>query len=122
MKKIRKTDITVIIVLCLMALIPFWTGRHAGTQDAAVLVRTDKTQTMYLLTDDQTFSVLSGGYHLNFEIREGKIRVSDADCPDKTCYKTGWISRAGNCIVCIPAHVYIEIVNREEAGYDAVSG
>lgn len=41
-----------------------------------------------------------GGYNI-VEISDGKIRISDADCPDRTCVNTGFLS--GDIpIVCLP--------------------
>ncbi|MGN0113842.1 MAG: NusG domain II-containing protein, partial [Acutalibacteraceae bacterium] len=36
------------------------------------------------------------------EVRDGKVGIISADCPDKTCVKTGFISRPGQISVCVP--------------------
>lgn len=46
------------------------------------------------------------------EIKDGKIRVSHADCPDKICVNTGWLS-AGIPIVCLPNRLVIEFEEDE---------
>jgi len=50
----------------------------------------------------------AGNYNL-IEVFPGKIRVKDADCPDKICVKTGWISQSGQIAVCLPHKLIINI-------------
>ena len=47
-----------------------------------------------------------GGYNL-IEISGGEIRIKDADCPDKTCIKTGILRSADIPIVCLPHHLIV---------------
>lgn len=48
------------------------------------------------------------GYNL-IEIGDGKVRVIEADCPDKLDVKQGYISEPGEVIVCLPNRLFIEI-------------
>ena len=48
------------------------------------------------------------GYN-KVEIQGEKVRVIDADCPDKLDVKQGWINSAGEVIVCLPNRLVIEI-------------
>ncbi|MBU3182876.1 NusG domain II-containing protein [Clostridium psychrophilum] len=50
----------------------------------------------------------TGDYNL-IEILPGKIRIKDSDCPDKICVKEGWISQAGQILVCLPHKLIIKI-------------
>jgi len=45
------------------------------------------------------------------EVDEGKIRVSDEShhCPLGYCIRTGWVSRVGQSIVCVPNKMVISI-------------
>lgn len=43
------------------------------------------------------------------EVKGGKVRMTYADCPDELCVKTGWISKTGETIVCLPHRVVVEI-------------
>lgn len=54
------------------------------------------------------------------EVRDGSIGIISADCPDKTCVKTGFISRPGQISVCVPSKLIIKIEG--EGGYDAKTG
>ncbi len=48
------------------------------------------------------------GYN-KIEIGDGKVRVIEADCPDKLDVKQGWISTQGEIIVCLPNRMVVEI-------------
>ncbi|SCG83742.1 hypothetical protein DW1_2177 [Proteiniborus sp. DW1] len=48
------------------------------------------------------------GYN-KIEIGDGKVRVIEADCPDKLDVKQGWISNQGEIIVCLPNRMVVEI-------------
>jgi hypothetical protein len=60
--------------------------------------------------------------HLIIEIKGKKVRVKDADCPNKLCVKQGWIDRGA--IICLPNRVVIIIKNIKDnhKTIDAISG
>ncbi len=61
------------------------------------------------------------GYNL-LEIGDEKVRVIEADCPDKLDVKQGYISRVGEVIVCLPNRLVIEIKGtRAETNVDGLS-
>ncbi|MCX7711927.1 MAG: NusG domain II-containing protein [Clostridia bacterium] len=52
---------------------------------------------------------LSGAYNEVILVEKGRIRFDEADCPDKVCVKTGWLSKRGDAAVCIPDRTMIKI-------------
>ena len=64
--------------------------------------------------EDKTFDIKYSGSVNTIEIKDGRIRVKDADCPDKVCVKTGWLSSSAIPIVCLPHHLVIEFENNVE--------
>lgn len=69
---------------------------------------------------NETFSVEYGGSTNTVEIKDGKIRVQSAECPDKTCVHMGWLKSSAMPIVCLPNHLVIEFVNTD-GGVDAIT-
>jgi len=61
------------------------------------------------------------GGKLWVQIKEGRIRVAKADCPEHICMNMGWIQNAGQTIVCVPNKVLIEIKSTEPIMVDAVT-
>jgi hypothetical protein len=54
------------------------------------------------------------------EIKEGRIRVRESDCPRKICVNTGWIKTPGQVIACVPNKVLVEIKSAGPPLLDAV--
>ena len=57
---------------------------------------------------DRSFSIEypDGGWN-EITIKDGQISVTDADCPDKTCVKTGVLRSETIPIVCLPHKLII---------------
>ena len=54
-------------------------------------------------------------------VEPGRIRVSEADCPDQICVHQGFISDGTTPIVCLPTKLIIQIIGGGEA-LDAAAG
>ena len=76
------------------------------TRDGALLEEIDLDRV------DETYSfTLEDGRGINTVLVErGRIRVSEADCPDRVCVNRGWISDGTAPIICLPHKLMIEIV------------
>lgn len=71
--------------------------------------------------EDTTFDIDYNGSTNTVEIKDGKIRVLKADCPDNTCVHMGWLSSSAMPIVCLPNHIVIEFAENNSE-IDAVAG
>lgn len=60
------------------------------------------------------------GGHMVVEVSGGAVRVREADCPDKVCVLTGWISAPGDMIVCVPYRVVVRVAGENGGGPDAI--
>ena len=69
---------------------------------------------------EKTFTDKDG--HTNtIRVEKGRIRMISADCPDKVCVGTGWISSTALPIVCLPHHLVIRVEKQAETGIDTVA-
>ena len=68
----------------------------------------------HLRLDNDQEVVLSNGAMI-VEVKEGRIRVKESDCPRRVCLHTGWIQHPGETIVCVPNKIVIEIEASESA-------
>lgn len=66
--------------------------------------------------EDQTITVIStdGSSSNTITICGGQISMSDAECPDKTCVKTGVLRSESIPIVCLPNKLIIRFCDEEE--------
>jgi len=46
------------------------------------------------------------------EVKDGRLRISNADCRDKVCIGMGWIDSPGKTIVCLPHRVVIRVTGK----------
>lgn len=122
-KLFKKSDLIIIGGLIVLSLIGaafyfFASGKKAAK--AEILVDAKLVQTVDL-SKNQTFTVtgVDGGTNL-VVVSDGKIAVTDADCPDKICVNTGAISKPGQTIVCMPHRVVVQIKGNstDEDGFD----
>ena len=61
---------------------------------------------------DQDISVEIPGYHGGVNIltiKNKTVSITDADCPDKLCVKTGSIKSINETIICLPHRVVVRI-------------
>ena len=56
-----------------------------------------------------------------FTAGDGAVSVTKSNCGDKTCMRTGKISRRGEAIICVPNKIIVEIKgSSKESDVDAV--
>lgn len=60
---------------------------------------------VYSLEEAQIIDIGTGNI---CEIREGKVKMTFADCPDKLCMKQPAVDENGGSIICLPHQVVIE--------------
>ena len=99
-----------IVVLCLaLVLIP------ADTEPAARAQITSEGKVIRILDMkiDEEFTVTTdGGYNI-ITVRDGKVAVTEADCPDKYCVRQGFCN-GGEQIVCLPHKLVISFLGESE--------
>lgn len=52
--------------------------------------------------------------NITFEIKDGKISVTDSPCRDKICEHTGFIGSPSQTIVCLPEKMSVRIVGKSD--------
>ena len=96
--------------------------RSAQITDSFCIVRDGEVLYSFDLSkeENRSFVIEYGDSSNTVEIKDGKIRVSEAECPDKTCVRTGWLSSSAMPIVCLPNHLIIEFAD-ENSEIDALA-
>ena len=72
----------------------------------------------YRLEQDQEIDVNDKNKVL---IKDGKVRMEDADCPDQICVNHRAISRDGESIICLPNQTVVTIRGGEEPEVDEIA-
>lgn len=112
--KVRlKRDIILVLSMVIIAAAAFLIINFAVKKDgsyAVIKVDGNVIKTLDLNSGETTIEVngYQGGVN-KVVINDGKVSMTEADCPDELCVKTGKISSVGETIVCLPHRVVVEI-------------
>lgn len=70
---------------------------------------------MKLPLDQNTSKTISGlhGSLNHFQIQDGIVKMTDANCNDHTCINTKGIYKPGQTIVCLPHRLVLAIVDTD---------
>lgn len=120
--KFQKGDAVAILLVGLLAaalLVRFF-PRHAEDNAVAEIYKDGTLIQTLSLADPQEITV-TGTYRNTITVQDGKIAVTDTDCPGADCAASGWIGTAGRSIVCLPNGLEIRIV-ADAGGVDFVVG
>lgn len=94
-----------------------WSGKKGRGQTVTVTV--DGTvKGSYSLSEDRTVTLDTGN---TFCIRDGRVSMESATCPDQYCVRHKEICADGETIICLPHKVVIRIRSTNGAEYDAIS-
>lgn len=122
LRKFKKGDLILVVFIGIIVSIPLlWnfihtSGSQASSGEAskeliAVVTRDGKRVAevdLNKVTEPQ-YIHLEDGIQLTVEVEKGRIRVLDADCPDKICVKYGWLTKPGDQAICLPSKTIVKI-------------
>ncbi|MCM8710345.1 NusG domain II-containing protein [Clostridium sp. SYSU_GA19001] len=113
--KLKPLDIVVIIVLIVIALvfsaIPFINSYKTYNAKYVEIEVDGKLYKKFLLDNNHNERInIQTDLGKNIvDISNGKVKILDADCPDKICIKDGSIDKPGQILVCLPHKVVVQI-------------
>lgn len=103
-----------------------WGLRPQSTGTLTAVVRVDGVevarQSLEQLTEPTLLDIEGLDYPLTLELAPGQVRVAHTDCPSGDCATTGWISRAGGQIICLPNRLSVSLEGAEAPALDGISG
>ena len=99
----RALDILIIILVAVAGI--FLTVRGLGQKGSRVVVNAAGVKYEYSAELAGTYKVSGELGDTSFEIKDGRVRIIDSPCPNKTCIAQGW----HNPLVCLPNKVMISV-------------
>lgn len=96
--------VVILIVLSAAMFVP----RQSGGSCQAEVYQDGKRIHVLDLNRNGTYTV-EGEYTNVIQVRDHKISIIESDCPGGDCMHTGWISSAGQTIVCLPNRVEVRL-------------
>ncbi len=122
----KRLNLILVLAIAAIACVGLVATRLMGANtnaDMATVVIRDGEQNVYELplSQNTTKGVTTDlGTNL-IEIKDGRVHVEEADCPNQDCVHQGWIDAAGEQIVCLPHKLTVDIVDESaKTTYDVV--
>ncbi len=117
-------DKLLLLVLLTASVAGIFYSREAMPQGPDIVITVDGKPQYTLSRDKDRIVSVPGPFGVTVvEIKDGKVRVREAHCPNRICEKQGWVSRGA--IVCLPNHIVITVGGKADnlpKGIDAVTG
>lgn len=116
---VRPLDFLIFVLVLICGVL--FTVRGAVRKGSRVVVNAAGVKYEYSASKNGTYTVDGELGPTTFEIKDGRVRIVDSPCPNKTCVAQGW----HNPLVCLPNKVMITV--ESEAGtegggeFDAIS-
>jgi len=123
-KLLKRSDILVIFLTLLLIFSTFLIF-HPSSDESPVAVVTVNGKTekeINLNLQEDCIITLKTEPKVTLEIKDGKIRFTDSECPDGTCEKMGFLSKVGDTAACVPAKTIVTIKGASDSEIDAVVG
>ena len=116
--RFQKGDVAAIAGIALLAVLVFVLFLPKGNSPAACaeIYQNGKLVKTVQLAEDQEFTV-TGAYTNTVTVRDGKIAVTQSDCPGEDCVRCGWISGTGRSIVCLPNGLELRVVGNTDVDF-----
>lgn len=113
-KNVWIRDLSLILVLLLIGLGLLLFMRSRGEEGGYASLKVNGVEiSRHSLFLEGTFP-LNGGTNI-LEVKGNRVRLIDADCPDKLCVRQGWIQYTGQCITCLPNKLTVTIVGGDDS-------
>lgn len=114
--KFKKYDYVVLVILLLLTIVsiavPFLTNKKPE-EEIVVIQVSGKDYKTFPLNKDNTIPIKVGDHYNLIVIKDNKVRITEANCPDKLCVKDGAISKQGQILVCLPNKVVVQIKGKD---------
>ena len=112
----KKGDFILICLMLCMAGALFCLNffRDSGQGGTVTVTIDGEVYGTYDMSVDQEIIMEEPAGTNHFEIKDGVVTMTSADCPDQYCVKHAPIHKEGETIVCLPHKVVLEITESDE--------
>lgn len=111
--RFQKWDMAAVAGVLLLAAVLFCLFLPESGGARAEIYQDGKLIRTLSLGVDQEFTV-AGKYTNTVTVRDGRIAVTESDCPGEDCVGCGWQSSSGRSIVCLPNALEIRVISGGE--------
>ena len=110
--------IVIVFVVSLAIFTGILFGKNTNSEEADVVAIYKEGEKIQELPLDKNREIIVSNIYTNrIVIEEGKVSITESDCPGEDCVHSGWISGSGRSIVCLPNRVEIRIEGETEVDF-----
>ncbi|RJQ31449.1 MAG: hypothetical protein C4562_05875 [Actinobacteria bacterium] len=121
---LTRLDKLILVIVITIGLLSFAVVKQVSSHDSAneVVVKINSKKVASLAINyDKVYVFQNNGLKCWVEIKNKKIRIKKTKCPNKLCYKQGFISAPGDSIVCAPMRLIVTIPIKQKKVVDFVT-
>lgn len=114
----RRGDFAAILLVAavaVMTLAAFFPGSEA--EKSTVQIFQDGWMIRECPLDENAMFQVIGEYKNIVTVENGRVSITDSDCPGRDCVYSGWIDSAGRSVVCLPNRVEIRVTGENEVDF-----
>lgn len=113
-KKLKPLDFVIVLFVLVASLFLFrgCSMKTLSGKRKVVCVSAPEKEYVFSLSRAGTYRVQGEKGESIIEIKDGKVRIADSVCPNKTCVKCGFVSSGK--IICLPNKVFVSVENDDE--------
>lgn len=109
--------VAVFLLLCAAAVVLMdRTGGGASVANVYVDGVCVRTVSLSPEAGEETFAIETDAGSNLIQVKDGKVRIASADCPDQVCVRAGWLTSRAAPIICLPHHLVIRLEGGNGAG------
>ncbi|MEE3440121.1 NusG domain II-containing protein, partial [Ruminococcus sp.] len=108
----KKRDIILVVSLLVVAGIVFLIFNiNNKSGKTVVITENGSTYGTYSLSENKVIDIKTDLGHNKVVIKDSKVHMEEADCPDKYCVDKGEISKTNESLICLPHKLVVEITD-----------
>ena len=113
-KLFKRKDILIVLLPLILAAVLFACICLFSKPGKVAVVIVDGKEVASLPLDTDTEYVVCNHFGKNVVVvKDGKVSVSEADCPKQVCVNTGTKNKAGDAIICVAHKLVVEVRDEE---------
>lgn len=110
LKLFKPADLIIVALMFALVVASYaYISKPTTAGKSNILIKSAGKLVTARLTPDRKVKIKGRPGYCILEIKSEKVRVIESTCENKICIKTGWISRPGENIVCLPSRIVVEI-------------
>lgn len=114
-----RADRIVIVVVAALALAVWPIAVAAADGADQVTITGPAGETVVPMARDAIYEIDGARGTVTVSVEDGAVSVTDSNCPDQTCVRTGAVRTSGSVVACVPNRVIVRVGGDSTDGLDA---